>query len=420
MKILIIGSGGREHAIAWKIAQSPKLTKLFVAPGNAGTAAVAENVSINPTDTTGLLEFSQKNKIDLVVVGPEAPLAAGLVDIFQSANIPIFGPTRRAAEIESSKSFSKYLMKKYNIPCAGSCDFSDYNEAKKYLEKQSLPVVVKADGLAAGKGVVVAGTMEEAFYALNDFMVKKSLGEAGSRVIIEEYLTGREMSTFVFTDGRSIRPLVPACDYKTVFDGGKGSNTGGMGSYSPPVFATPELEIKALDLILKPAVAAMEKEGRLYKGTLYGGLMIKDGYPKALEFNARFGDPETQVVFPRLKTDLIDIMLAVANNKLDTLNIEWTNDACVAVVMASKGYPGSYSIGLPITGLDKLDKDIMVFHAGTKIDKGAIVTAGGRVLALAALGKNIAQAREKIYNNISKVRFEGCHYRKDIALTGTM
>lgn len=416
MKILVIGSGGREHALTWKIAQSPKASEIFVAPGNAGTAQIARNININAAGIEGLLKFSQENHIDLVVVGPEVPLAAGVVDRFQLADIPIFGPSKLAAEIESSKVFSKYLMQKYSIPCAGSAVFSNCGEAKQYMEQQITPIVIKADGLAAGKGVVVAGSKDEAIAALDDFMAKKTLGEAGNSVLIEECLTGKEMSTFVFTDGKTIIPMVAACDYKTVYDGGTGPNTGGMGSYSPPPFYTPELAKKIQDSIMVPAVTAMGKEGRTYKGTLYGGLMINGFVPKTLEFNARFGDPETQVVLPRLKTDLVDIMLAIINNSLDKINIEWREEACVAVVMASGGYPGSYRTGFPITGLDRVEKDVIVFHAGTKIDgSGKTVTAGGRVLAVAAYGKDVAGAREKVYNNISLINFEGCHYRKDIA-----
>lgn len=417
MKILIIGSGGREHAMTWKIEQSPKASEIFVAPGNAGTAQIAQNININASDIDRLLKFSLENRIDLVAVGPEVPLAKGIVDSFQKAGVSIFGPSKLAAEIESSKVFSKYLMQKYNIPCAASAVFTDYVEAKRYLEKHTMPVVVKADGLAAGKGVVVADRTNEAFSALDDFMNKKTLGDAGNRIIIEECLTGKEMSTFVFTDGKTLVPMVPACDYKTVFDDGKGPNTGGMGSYSPPSFYTPELSKMVRENIMMPAVAALAKENRKYKGVLYGGLMINDSTPKTLEFNARFGDPETQVVLPRLKTDLVDIMLAVIDEKLDRINIEWNEEACVAVVMASGGYPGKYKTGIPITGLNELEKEVIVFHAGTKIASGGkTVTTGGRVLAVVAYGKSIIEARDKVYNNLPLINFEGCHYRKDIAL----
>ena len=308
-------------------------------------------------------------------------------------------------------------MQKYGIPCAQSMSFSNYIVAKKYLEQQPPPVVVKADGLAAGKGVVVARTTAEALTALADFMDKRTLGAAGNKIVIEEFLTGKEMSTFVFTDGKTTVPMVPACDYKTIFDGGQGPNTGGMGSYSPPFFYTPTLAKTIQDTIMMPAVKAMAMENRPYKSVLYGGLMIKDEQPKVLEFNARFGDPETEVVLPRLKTDLIDIILAIIDNRLNEIKIEWSEKACVGVVLASGGYPSTYKTGFPITGLNRISQDIIVFHAGTKLEtSGQIVTNGGRVLIVVATGNTVAEAREKVYNNISLVNFEGCHYRKDIAL----
>ncbi len=417
MKILVVGGGGREHAITWKIAQSSKAKEIYVAPGNAGTARIAQNINFNATDIEGLIKFARSKNIDLVVVGPEAPLAEGIVDRFQSIGIPIFGPNKLAAEIESSKVFSKNLMQKHGIPCAKSVSFTNYVEAKKYLEQQKPPIVVKADGLAAGKGVVVAKTIEEAMTALSDFMDKRTLGTAGNKIIIEECLNGKEMSTFAFTDGNVVVPMVPACDYKTVFENGQGPNTGGMGGYSPPYFYTPQLAKTIQETIMVPTVKAMAKEGRPYKSVLYGGLMLCDNQPKVLEFNARFGDPETEVILPRLKTDLVDIMLAVINNRLFDMKIEWNENACVGVVMASGGYPGSYKTGLPITGLNRVAQEITIFHAGTKIDTaGNIVTNGGRVLVVTATGKTIAEAREKVYNNISLIKFEGCHYRRDIAL----
>jgi phosphoribosylamine--glycine ligase len=417
LKILVVGSGGREHAITWKITQSPKAQEIFVAPGNAGTARIAQNINFNATDIDGLLKFARSKNIDLVVVGPEGPLAQGIVDKFQAAEIPIFGPNKLAAEIESSKVFSKNLMQKYSIPCAKSVSFFNYVEAKKYLEQQKPPIVIKADGLAAGKGVVVARTMEEALIALSDIMDKRTLGTAGNKIIIEEYLEGKEMSTFAFTDGNTVVPMVPACDYKTVFEDGQGPNTGGMGSYSPTSFYTPALAKMIQESIMVPTIKAMAKEGRPYKSILYGGLMFNDNKPKVLEFNARFGDPETEVVLPRLKTDLVDVMLAVINNRLFDIKIEWIENACVGVVMASGGYPGSYKTGIPISGLNRVAQDITVFHAGTKLDpSGKVITNGGRVLVVVASGKTIAEAREKVYNNISLINFEGCHYRKDIAL----
>jgi phosphoribosylamine--glycine ligase len=328
----------------------------------------------------------------------------------------IFGATRQAAEIESSKVFAKELMKKYNIPCAQSTSFSDYSKAKEYLQRQKPPVVVKADGLAAGKGVIIADSIPQALEALSQVMEKKAFGAAGDKVLIEEYLSGKEMSTFAFTDGHTVIPMVAACDYKPVFDGDRGLNTGGMGSYSPPHFMSRTLAETVRETIMEPAVKAMHEEGRAYRGVLYGGLMITSNGPKVLEFNARFGDPEAQVTLPLLETDLVDIMLAVVDNRLEQVEVKCSDGACVGVVMASGGYPGSYKTGFPITGLDDLDKDIVVFHAGTRLEAGQVLTSGGRVLTVVAKGKTLAEAREKVYANIPKIHFEGCHYRKDIAL----
>jgi phosphoribosylamine--glycine ligase len=350
------------------------------------------------------------------VVGPEAPLASGIADQFLIRGLQIFGPTRQATEIESSKVFAKALMQKYKIPCAKSASFSDYNKAKDYVKQQQPPIVVKADGLAAGKGVILADSIPKALEALSLIMEEKAFGAAGDRVIIEEYLTGREMSTFAFSDGHSLVPMASACDYKPVFDSNKGPNTGGMGSYSPPPFLTPVLAETVREKIMAPTVRAMHEEGRPYRGVLYGGLMVTDSNPRVLEFNARFGDPEAQVTLPLLQTDLVDIMLAVNDNRLGTLQVEWSQDACVGVVMAASGYPGSYKTGFPISGLDELDKDVIVFHAGTRLEGGKVVTSGGRVLAVVARAKTLLKAREKVYNNISRIKFEGCHYRKDIAL----
>ncbi len=402
----------------WKLAQSPKVKEIYVAPGNAGTAQIAHNLDISPADIESLSRIVREKKLDLTVVGPEAPLAEGIVDHFQSMGIPIFGPTRAAAEIESSKVFAKELMQKHGIPCARSASFSEYNEAKEYLKQQVPPIVIKADGLAAGKGVTVADSIPQALDFLSDLMESKTLGSAGDRVVIEERLSGREMSSFTFTDGNTVIPMVDACDYKPVFDGDRGPNTGGMGSYSPPSFYSPALAETVKKTILEPAVKAMDKEGKPYRGVLYGGLMITNEGPKVLEFNARFGDPESQVTLPRLRTDLIDILLAVINGDLNRVNVEWNEAACVGVVMASDGYPASYKTGFPITGLDSLDKDVLVFHAGTKLglEPGQILTSGGRVLTVVAMGKTVAKAREKVYANIPRIHFEGCHYRKDIAL----
>ena len=381
-------------------------------------AEIAHNLALKPTDIEALARIAREKRIDLAVIGPEAPLADGIVDHFIVRGIPIFGATKRATELESSKVFAKELMQKYNIPCARSVSFSRYAEAKEYIKRQKPPLVVKADGLAAGKGVTVADSIPQALDALSNVMEARAFGSAGERVVIEEGLSGEEMSAFAFTDGKTVIPMVSACDYKPIFDGDQGPNTGGMGSYSPPHFMSPTLAKTVRETIMEPAVRAMAQEERLYKGVLYGGLMITNNGPKVLEFNARFGDPEAQVTLPRLKTDLVDIMLAVIDNKLDQINVEWSEDACVGVVMASAGYPGSYKTGFPITGLDNLDRDILVFHAGTRLgsEPGQVLTSGGRVLTVGAMGKTITEAREKVYLNLPRFHFEGCHYRKDIAL----
>ncbi len=404
--------------MVWKLAQSPKVKGIYVAPGNAGTAQIAHNLDISPTDTESLVKVVPEKRIDLTVIGPEAPLANGIADQFLIRGMPVFGPTKAAAQLESSKVFAKELMQKYNIPCARSISFSEYSQAKEYVQQQALPIVIKADGLAAGKGVIVANSIPEALDALYNIMEVKTVGAAGNRVIIEEHLSGKEMSAFAFTDAHTVAPMPPACDYKRIYDGDRGPNTGGMGSYSPPHFFDIELDKKVNETILEPVVRAMHKEAKAYRGVLYGGLMITNDGPKVLEFNARFGDPEAQVTVPRLKTDLVDIMLAVTNRNLDQINnMEWSEDACVGVVMASAGYPGSYKTGFPITGLNDLDKDILVFHAGTKTGSkpGQILTNGGRVLTVVAMGKTLDEARQKVYANIPRIHFEGSHYRKDIA-----
>ncbi len=414
----MVGGGAREHTLVWKLAQSPKVKEIYAAPGNAGTAQLARNLDISPTDIGALVRAAGDNRVDLTVVGPEAPLASGIGNEFLVRGLPVFGATREAARLESSKVFAKELMQKYNIPCARSASFSDYNEAREYVQRQPLPIVIKADGLAAGKGVIIAGTMAQALDALRDIMEFRVFGAAGDRVVIEEHLSGREMSAFAFTDAHTVIPMVPACDYKPAFDGDRGPNTGGMGSFSPPHFLTGALEKTVAETIMEPTVRAMHEEGSPYKGVLYGGLMITDNGPKALEFNARFGDPETQVTLPRLKTDLVDIMLAVTDNRLGEIEVAWSEDACAGVVLASGGYPGSYQTGFPISGLNEVDRDIMVFHAGTRMESGQVVTGGGRVLTVAATARTLAGARKKVYDNISRIKFEGCHYRKDIALVG--
>ena len=417
MKVMVVGGGAREHALVWKIRHSPKVDDIYVAPGNAGTEAIAHNLDISPTDVEALSRAAQQYQVDLTVVGPEAPLASGIVDLFQSLDLPVFGPTRAATRLESSKVFSKELMQKYDIPCARGAVFSSYSQARDYVKSQPAPIVIKADGLAAGKGVIVAASQEQALEALSDIMDRKTLGTAGDQVIVEECLTGREVSLIAFTDGKSVFPMVPACDYKRVFDSDRGPNTGGMGSYSPPDFFDQSQVEQVQRAVLQPAVRAMAEEGSVYKGVLYAGLIATSDGLKVLEFNARFGDPETQAMIPRLKTDLVDVMLAIIDGTLDKMKIEWSDEACVGVVMASAGYPGSYKTGFPITGLDKLDEDILVFHAGTATREG-VVTSGGRVLTVVAKGEALDEARARVYANIPRIHFEGCHYRRDIAATG--
>ena len=417
MKVLIVGGGGREHALAWKIAQSPKVSKVLVAPGNAGTAAIAENLDLWPADVEGLGKAAKEKGIDLVMVGPEAPLASGIVDYFNYLGIPIFGPTRAAAQIESSKVFARQLMEERGIPCPKGAIFSSHSEASEYLQKQHPPIVIKADGLAAGKGVIIADSLPEAQKALDDIMAERMFGSAGHRVIIDNYLSGPEVSLIAFTDGKTVSPMMPACDYKKVGDNDQGPNTGGMGSYSPPGLLSRQMVKDVARGILSPTVKALAKAGMPYKGVLYAGLMIVRGLPVVLEFNARFGDPETQVILPLLKTDLVDILLAVIRGKLAEIKIEWRPQACVGVVMSSGGYPGSFKTGLPVKGIESVDKDVLVFHAGTKLgNDGVIYTDGGRVLTVVGVGKNMAEARQKVYSNIGKIRFEGGYYRKDIAL----
>jgi len=415
MKIMVVGGGAREHTLAWKLSRSKKVREIYVAPGNAGTAQIARNLDISPTNLDALAGTAKENKIDLVVVGPEAPLAAGIVDKLDSLGIPAFGPTREAALIESSKVFAKRLMHKYGIPCAKDAVFSSFKEAEAYVKKQPVPVVIKADGLAAGKGAIVAQSMDEALKALSDIMERRVFGDAGNRVLVEECLIGRETSLLAFTDGKTVVPMVTARDYKRAFDKDMGPNTGGMGCYSPSKFLDKKAIDKAVKTVVEPVVKAMAKEGRPYKGVLYTGLMLTTEGPKILEFNARFGDPETQVQLPLLKSDLVDIMMAVIEGTLSRTRVEWDSGACVGVVMASGGYPGSYKQGLPVSGLERVDPNIVLFHAGTKMDGGKIYTAGGRVLTVASTGRSIAEARERVYLNLPRISFENCHYRKDIA-----
>jgi len=416
MNILVVGGGGREHTLVWKLAQSSQAGKVYVAPGNAGTASIAENVDVSPNDFDAIAGLANDKGIDLVMVGPEAPLAAGIVNYLHRVGITAFGPTNEATIIESSKTFAKELMFKYGIPCATSQSFTSLADAQCYVKSQSFPIVIKADGLAAGKGVIIASIEQEALAALQDIMGSRVFGDAGDKVLIEECMVGKEVSLLVFTDGATVVPMVPACDYKRISDNDEGLNTGGMGSYSPPGFFDDKLKQDVVERIAKPVIDAMAKEGRPYRGVLYVGLMMTSEGPKVLEFNARFGDPETQVLLPRLETDLVEIMQAIIDGHLGDINIQWSLDHCVGVVMASGGYPGKYQTGYEIEGLDNLDSDIQVFHAGTKLDSDKVLTSGGRVLTVVASGKSIAEARDKVYTNIPRISFDGATYRTDIAL----
>jgi len=416
VKILVVGGGGREHALVWKISQSPLVDKIYCAPGNAGISRLAECVEIDPEDIQSLVNFAEKESIDLTVVGPEAPLVMGIVDEFEDRGLKIFGPREKAAQIEGSKVFAKRLMEKYDIPTASYRVFDDAAAAKDYLKDFAGPVVVKAEGLAAGKGVVVARNGREAEEAVDKIMVDRAFGEAGNRVVIEEYLEGREVSILAFTDGNTVIPMVSAQDHKRVFDNDEGPNTGGMGAFSPSPVYTQELGELVERAILKKAVEALNKKGIKYKGVLYAGLMITERGPKVLEFNARFGDPETQVVLPRLKTDLVKVMLDVVEEKLEKTKLEWSSEAAVCVIIASGGYPIKYEKGWVISGLDEAEKidNVMVFHAGTRLKQGKTVTDGGRVLGVTALGNDVRSAAQKAYMGVEKLNFKFMHYRKDI------
>lgn len=417
MNILVIGSGGREHTLAWKLSQSPKAEKLYAIPGNPGMAEIAECVEgISITDNDAVAAFAKEKQIDLAVVGPEVPLTNGLVDALNAAGIKAFGPTKLAAEIEGSKAFSKGLMKKYNIPTAKYEVFTDADAARAYIEQEGAPIVIKADGLAAGKGVIVAMTKAEALAAVADIMEDQEFGAAGSRVVIEEFMEGEEASLLCFTDGRTICPMISSQDHKRAYDGDKGPNTGGMGTYAPAPVMTKAMVDKAYETILVPTIKAMAQEGRVYKGCLYAGLMITADGPKVVEFNARFGDPETQVVLPLLESDLVDIMLACADGNLAEQDIQWSSGAAVCVVMASGGYPKSYQKGFVIDGLkDARAAGVEVFHAGTAEKDGRIVTAGGRVLGVVAKADDVKEAVDKAYTGVRKISFQDAFYRKDIA-----
>lgn len=418
MDILVIGGGGREHAIVWALAKSPKAGTIYCAPGNAGIGQLAECVPIAVSEFDKLAAFAVEKQVGLIVVGPDDPLAEGIVDAFDATGIPVFGPRKNAAEIEGSKTFMKDLLHKYSIPTAAYAKFDNYEEALAYLRQQGAPIVVKADGLAAGKGVTVARTIEEAEQALSDIMQSKVFGDAGSRVVIEEFLEGQEMSILAFVDGETVKPMSAAQDHKPAYDGDQGPNTGGMGTYSPLPHIQPSIIEEAIETIIKPTAKAMVAEGRPFRGVLFAGLMITpDGRPKTIEFNARFGDPEAQVVLPRLKTDLLDVFLAAVNGTLADLELEWGDEAAVCVILASGGYPASYPKGIAITGLDNEQDGTIVFHAGTSRDAdGTWRTNGGRVLGVVGLGADIAAARAKAYGRAEAIAFEGKFNRKDIAL----
>jgi len=419
MKVLVVGNGGREHALAWKIKQSPLLTKLYVARGNAGIWQIAEKVDISPTDVEKLIDFAKKEKIDLTVVGPEQPLSEGIVDGFEKAGLKIFGHRKNAAILEASKVFAKNFMKKYGIPTAFYGTFDNEKDAVDFIKKMGTPIVIKADGLAAGKGVVIANTEEEAVDTVRD-MFRGRFGEASKRVVIEEFLEGEEASYIAMVDGEKLVPMATSQDHKRVFDGDKGPNTGGMGAYSPAPVITSEIEKQILEKIMYPTLKGMKAEGREMRGFLYAGLMIGPKGINVLEFNVRMGDPETQPIMRRLESDLLQHMLDILDGKIDSVQPVWSERWSIGVVMASKGYPGKYEKGFEITGIEKAeeDPDIVVFHAGTDLKDGKLVTAGGRVLTVTATGDTLVEAKEKVYKAVEKINFEGAHYRKDIGDKG--
>ncbi len=412
--VLVIGSGGREHALACKLGQSPSVERVYVAPGNAGTAVIAENVPIAEDDFAGLIAFVRKKRIGLTAVGPEVPLANGIVDQFQAAGLPIFGPTQAAAQLEASKAFAKAFMQEMGIPTAKAAVFTDYEEAREYLAQNPGPAVIKASGLAAGKGVIVCDNTAQAETALQEIMLDRAFGGAGDEVLIEERMAGPELSLLVLTDGGTAVPLLPARDHKRIFDGDRGPNTGGMGAYAPLPDVSPELIEEIMATIVRPTIRGMAERGTPYVGVLYAGLMLTSSGPQVIEFNCRFGDPETQVVLPMLDGDLAEIMLACIEGRLSPEMARFHSGACVTVVLAAPGYPGPYPKGLPITGLDSVPEDVLVFHAGTKMENGQVVTSGGRVLAVSARGEGLSTAVARVYTAVQQIHFAGVHYRRDI------
>ncbi|GAB6180237.1 phosphoribosylamine--glycine ligase [Desulfotomaculum defluvii] len=415
MKILVVGGGGREHALVWKLKQSPRVKQIYCAPGNAGINQIATCIQIAAEDNQGLLNFAKREQIDLTVVGPEIPLTNGIVDLFQQEGLKIFGPSKAAAEIEGSKALAKDIMAKYNIPTARYATFEDAEEARAYVKKYGAPCVIKADGLAAGKGVIVAMDDETALAAVDIIMAERAFGTAGDRVVIEEFLQGEEVSILAFVDGDTIVPMVASQDHKRVGDQDSGPNTGGMGAYAPAPVYTSELAKIVEQDILYPTVKALAAEGRPYRGVLYAGLMVTSEGPKVLEFNARFGDPETQPVLCLLETDLVDIMEAILLGRLAQQPVQWKEQAAVCVVMSAQGYPGKYEKGMAISGCDQTPAGVEVFHAGTSLKDGKVVVSGGRVLGVTAIGPNIQTAIERAYQGVKVIHFDGAHYRTDIA-----
>lgn len=415
MRLLVIGGGGREHTLVWKIAQSPLVEKIYCAPGNGGIRQLAECVPISEKEIDRLVKFADEKQIDLTVVGPERPLALGIVDAFQNQGLQIFGPSRKAAELESSKAYAKFVMQKYGIPTATATIFDSYDAALRYVQSHELPLVVKADGLAAGKGAVVCSSLEEAGEALRKIMVQQIFGDAGKKVIIEDFLKGQEVSVLAFTDGVHILPLVPAQDHKRIFDGDEGPNTGGMGAYAPAGLVHDKMLATIRQRILEPTIKGMALEDRPYRGVLYAGLMITRQGPKVIEFNCRFGDPETQAILPLLKNDIVPLLLACSNGQLDQATIEHLAQHAVCVVMASGGYPGKYETGKRILGLDRrFDDGVLLFHSGTRYVDSQYVTAGGRVLGITAVAPTLREAIKQAYRAVGKIAFDGAYYRKDI------
>ena len=412
--VLLLGNGGREHAIAWKLGQSPNLDKLFIAPGNAGTAALGTNVQISLEDPIKLLEYAQNQAIGLTVVGPEAPLALGVVNIFRDAGLAIFGPTKEAAMLETSKAYAKEVMVASGVPTAKYQVFTEYETAGDAISEWDFPLVIKVDGLAAGKGVIICESKEETLDTLKEIFIDQKFGGAGQKVLIEEFLTGQEISAFSFVDGENISPVIGATDYKRAYDGDKGPNTGGMGSYSPPKVWNNDIENTIIENVFEPVIGYMRSIGNPYTGVLYAGLIVTSDGIKVLEFNCRFGDPETQVLLPRMETDLLSVMQHTAMSGISGIDIKWDPRPCVGLVVASNGYPASYSVGKKINGLGRTDTLVNVFHAGTSLSGDEILTSGGRVLAVTAMSDSFENARELIYKNVEQIEFEGMVYRKDI------